>query len=158
MADHTNAGSGYLTTWPIAALRIYTGIFFLIHGFGKVSRGGAFADGMAGFLSSQENTFGFYRGIIESVIIPNKGLFAFLVAWGELALGVALILGIATRYAGFAGAFLTMNFWFAKGGGFFSGQNHDTVWMMILLVLALLPAGRVFGVDGKLSDRFAFLK
>ncbi len=147
-----------IATWPIAALRVYAGVYFLIHGWGKIQRGN-FADGMVGFLNNRlEGSFGFYRGFVESVVIPNKGLFGFLVSWGELALGIALILGLATRYAAIAGAVLVANFWFVKGQGFFDGPNHDVVWMMILLAFAFLPAGRVLGLDGKLSARFGFLK
>jgi len=35
---------------------------------------------------------------VESVVLPNKELFAFLVGWGEFAIGISMILGLATRY------------------------------------------------------------
>ena len=143
--------------WPIVLLRVYTGIFFLKFGWGKVTNEN-FPDGVVGFLGSvSENTFGFYRGFVESVVIPNKGLFAFLVAWGELAIGVALILGLATRYAAYAGAFMVANFWFAKGQGVLDAQNHDIIWLIILIVLGGLHAGRTLGLDERLADRFKFL-
>ena len=146
-----------LHNWPILLLRVYTGIFFLYHGIRKVSRDN-FADGMAGFLNANlESSFGFYRPIVESVILPAKGLFAFMVAWGELAIGIALIIGLATRYASVAGAFMVANFWFAKGQGVLEGQNHDVVWMVVFVVLAGLHAGRVLSVDQKLAGRFRFL-
>ncbi len=150
-----------LTTWPIALLRIYCGLFFLIHGWGKVTREGGlggFAEGMAGFLGTRETMFDFYRGFVEAVVIPNQGFFAFLVAYGELFLGLAMILGLATRYAALAGVFMVLNFWFAKGLGFWAGQNHDVVWAFILLALALVPAGHVYGLDAKLSHRFKILR
>ena len=143
--------------WPIVLLRVYTGIFFLYYGWSKISND-KFADGVAGFLGSQENTFGFYRPFVDSVVIPNKGLFAVLVTFGELALGIALILGLATRYAAFAGAFLVANFWFAKGQGLLSAQNHDIIWLIILIVLGGLHAGRVMSLDQKLVGRFKFLE
>jgi thiosulfate dehydrogenase [quinone] large subunit len=144
--------------WPIAFLRIYAGLFFAWHGFGKLSRGN-FAAGMEGFLTGRlESSFSFYRPFIEYVVLPNKELFAALVAWGELAVGLALIVGLATRYAALSGAFLALNFWFAKGEGFFEGANHDVVWFMILLVLAFVPAGRIAGLDDGLSDRLPFLR
>ena len=141
--------------WPIVLLRIYTGIFFLKYGWGKITNPD-FPDGLAGFLGSQEATFGFYRPITEFAI-ANKGLFAFLVGYGELALGVFLILGLATRYAAFVGAIMVANFWFAKGLGILDAQNHDFVWMIVLIVLAGLHAGRVMSLDQKLVGRFKFL-
>ena len=148
--------SKVIREWPIVLLRVYTGIFFLSYGWSKITND-KFADGVAGFLGSQENTFGFYRGFVESFVIPNKGLFAVLVTYGELALGIALILGLATRYAAFAGAFMVANFWFAKGQGVLAAQNHDIIWVIILIVLGGLHAGRVMSLDHKLVGRFKFL-
>jgi thiosulfate dehydrogenase [quinone] large subunit len=144
--------------WPIALLRIYAGAFFAWHGFGKL-RNDNFADGMQGFLvGNLESSFSFYRPLIENVVLPNKELFAALVAWGETAVGIALFIGLATRYAAFSGAFLVLNFWFAKGEEIFAGSNHDVVWLVVLLVLALVPAGRIAGLDDGLSDRLPFLR
>ena len=143
--------------WPLAVLRVYTGVFFLIYGYGKLQRGGGFADGMSGFLNAQENTFGFYRTFIDSVVLPNAGLFSYLIACGETALGIGLILGLATRYSAYVGVFLVINFWFAKGLGFFGAMNHDVVWTSILLVLALMKAGHVYGLDSQLKSRYPFL-
>ncbi len=144
--------------WPVALLRVYTGIFFAYHGFGKLA-GGNFADGMEGFLNSRlEGTFAFFSPFIESVVLPNKAVFGFLVSWGELAIGAALIVGLATRWASIAGAVMLMSFWFAKGQGILDGQNHDIIWVVIFVVLATVHAGRIHGLDEKLADRFRFLR
>ena len=149
--------SSKINTWPIVLLRVYTGIFFLYFGGRKVMNPN-FSDGVAGFLGSvSENTFGFYRGFVESVVLPNKAVFAFLVGWGELFLGIALILGLATRYAAFLGAFMVANFWFAKGQGILDAQNHDIIWMIILIVLGGLHAGRTMGLDARLAGKYKFL-
>lgn len=146
-----------LRNWPILLLRVYTGVFFAYYGFRKIVSG-SFADGMAGFLSSRaEDSVGWYRMVVEAVIVPMQGLFAFLVAYGELALGMALIIGLATRYAAFAGAFMVLNFWLAKGQGVLDSQNHYVIWFVILIVLGGLHAGRVLSVDQKLVKRFRFL-
>lgn len=143
--------------WPLVVLRVYTGVYFLYYGFGKLRRDN-FADGMVSFLNSQlESSFGIYRPFLESVVLPNNSLFAFLVAWGEFAVGIALILGLATRYAAIVGAFLVVNFWFAKGQGLLDAQNHDVIWLIIFIVLAGLHAGRVMSVDQRLVGRFRFL-
>jgi len=141
--------------WPIVLLRVYTGIFFLKYGWGKVMNP-EFSEGLAGFLGRQEATFGFYRPIAEFAI-ANKGLFGFLVGYGEVALGVFLILGLATRYAAFVGAIMVANFWFAKGLGILELPHHDFVWMIVLIVLGGLHAGRVMSLDQRLVGRFKFL-
>lgn len=146
-----------LSDWPIVLLRIYTGVFFLKYGFGKLTRDD-FADGLAGFVSSNlENSFGFFRPFLESVVLPNKGVFAFLVAFGEFAVGIALIVGLATRYAAAAGAVMVASFWFTKGQGILDAQNHDMIWLVIFIVLAGLHAGRVMSLDERLANRFRFL-
>lgn len=143
--------------WPITLLRVYTGIFFTYHGFGKIRRGG-FADGVQGFVTGRlESSYGFMQPFLESVVLPNKWLFAVLVSWGELLIGLALIVGLATRYASIAGAVMLAAFWFTKGQGFLDAQNHDAIWFVILVVLATVHAGRVHSLDAKLSDRFRFL-
>jgi len=143
--------------WPITLLRVYTGIFFLYYGFGKI-RNPQFSDGLAGFVSGRlENSAGFIRPFLESVVLPNKGLFAFLVSWGELAIGVALIMGLATRWASVAGALMVGAFWATKGQGFLDAQNHDAIWFMIFVVLATVHAGRAHSLDERLSQRFRFL-
>ncbi len=143
--------------WPIALLRVYTGVFFLYYGFGKV-RNPNFADGLSGFVTGRlEESAAFMRPFLESVVLPNNGVFAFLVAWGELAIGIALILGLATRWASIAGAVMVAAFWFTKGQGFLDAQNHDVIWFVIFIVLAGVHAGRVFGLDERLADRFRFL-
>jgi uncharacterized membrane protein YphA (DoxX/SURF4 family) len=69
--------------WPITLLRVYTGVFFLYYGFGKITNPD-FAEGLAGFVNGRlEGSMAFIRPFLESVVLPNKGLFAFLVAWGE---------------------------------------------------------------------------
>ncbi|HZW59602.1 MAG TPA: DoxX family protein [Woeseiaceae bacterium] len=159
MADYLEQRSrGVIAQWPIAALRIYAGLFFAYHGLSKLQRGN-FADGMSGFLTSTlDASFSFYRPFLEHVVLPHKALFAGMVMWGESLAGVALVLGLATRYAALVAAFLAMNFWFAKGQALFGGQNHDVVWMIVMLVIAFIPAGRIAGLDARLADRLRFLR
>jgi thiosulfate dehydrogenase [quinone] large subunit len=143
--------------WPITLLRIYTGVFFLIYGWGKL-RNPEFESGLAGFVTSRlEDSFGFFRPFLEAVVLPNKGLFAFAVSWGEFLIGIALIVGLATRWASVAGAIMVAAFWFTKGQGFFDAMNHDSIWFMIFVVLAAVHAGRAHSLDERLADRFRFL-
>ena len=155
---HTFATAG-MTAWPVLLLRVYAGVVFAIHGWGKVGRGEDFVAGMTGFLqSNQEQAFAFYWSFIETAVLPQASLFASLVAWGELLLGIALVLGFATRYAALGGVFLMLNFWFVKGASFFTATNYDAVWLMIFVVLAFTPAGQIAGLDRQLSRRSALFR
>lgn len=143
--------------WPITLLRVYTGVFFLTHGFGKISNPN-FAEGLSGFINGNlDNAVGFMRSFLESVVLPNNAFFAFLVGWGELLVGIALIIGLATRYAALGGALMVLAFWLTKGQGILAGQNHDVIWFVIFVILAAVHAGRQHSVDEKLADRFRFL-
>lgn len=143
--------------WPITMLRIYTGVFFIKYGFGKLTNPD-FAQGLSGFVTGNlDKCYGFMRPFLESVVLPNSGIFAFLVSWGEFLIGCSLIVGLATRYASAAGALMVAVFWFTKGQGFFEAQNHDAIWFMIFVVLAAVHAGRKHSLDAKLADRFRFL-
>lgn len=143
--------------WPITMLRIYTGAFFIQYGFGKLTNPD-FAQGLSGFVTGNlDKCYGFMRPFLESVVLPNSGIFAFLVSWGEFLIGCSLIVGLATRYASAAGALMVAVFWFTKGQGFFEAQNHDAIWFMIFVVLAAVHAGRKHSLDAKLADRFRFL-
>ena len=146
-----------LRDWPILLLRVYTGVFFAYYGIRKII-GGFAGSNLEGFLTGRaEDSVGWYRALLDVVVVPLQGFFAFLVAYGELALGMALIIGLATRYAAFLGAFMVLNFWLAKGQGVLDSQNHDVIWFVILIVLGGLHAGRVLSVDQKLVNRFPFL-
>jgi len=143
--------------WPISLLRVYTGVFFLKFGWGKITNPN-FAEGLAGFVSGNlDKAFGFMRPFLESVVLPNKGLFAVMVGWGEFLIGLALIVGLATRWASIAGALMVAAFWFTKGQGFLDAMNHDAIWIMIFVVLATVHAGRAYSLDQRLADRFRFL-
>lgn len=144
--------------WPIVVLRVYTGLFFTWNAIGKIRRDN-FADGMEGFLNAQlENSFAFYRPFIESVVLPNKTMFAAMVAGAELTVGLLMIVGLAARYAAAVGAILVLNFWLAKGTPVFAGTNQDVAWLVIFIVLGMVPAGKIAGLDDGLSDKLPFLR
>ena len=68
--------------WPITVLRVYTGVFFDKYGFAKIS-GGFSGNNLEGFVSSKlESSFGIISPFLESVVLPNKAIFAITVSWG----------------------------------------------------------------------------
>ena len=53
---------------------------------------------------------GWYAWFLENVVLPNASLWAHVVAWGELAVGIALVLGAFTGIAAFFAGFMNLNF------------------------------------------------
>jgi thiosulfate dehydrogenase [quinone] large subunit len=77
-----------------------------------------------------------------------------LVVAGELCIGVALILGIVTRFAGAMGA-LMMAFFFLAGWSFSNGivEEHAT-YAVVLLAISGMGAGNYYGLDRMFGERF----
>ena len=90
----------------IAFLRITVGIVFVIFGEYKVfgvqfTLGGGFQFWINKFIA--EGSYPFMTPVLSKFVLPHATPIAFLVAYGELAIGVALVLGSAVRPASIAG-------------------------------------------------------
>ncbi|WML41432.1 DoxX family protein [Neobacillus sp. OS1-2] len=131
----------------LAIIRVYIGYEFLHAGYGKLTSGGFDASGfLKGAIASSTGEHpavqGWWAKFLEQVALPNADLFSFLVQWGEVLVGIALILGLLTNFATLMG--MVMNFSFL-----FSG-TVSTNGQMILLAFFVLVAGAnagKFGVD-----------
>lgn len=85
---------------------------------------------------------GWYAGLIRHVFLPHATAFSYLVAFGELLVGIALILGLLTRFSAAMG--VLMNFAFL-----FAGSAGDNVPMVLLGMPTLLvgAAAGYYGLD-----------
>jgi thiosulfate dehydrogenase (quinone) large subunit len=86
----------------LAVLRIAVGALLLIFGEYKVfgtqfTLGGGFQSWINRFLDGE--AYPFMIPILRNFVLPHGTLVAFLVAYGELAIGLALILGLLVRTA-----------------------------------------------------------
>lgn len=93
-------------TLVLAALRIAVGVLFLIFGQYKVfgtqfTLGGGFQSWINRFLA--EGTYPFMAPILRDFVLPHGTVIAFLVAYGELAIGLGLVFGILVRIASMCG-------------------------------------------------------
>jgi thiosulfate dehydrogenase [quinone] large subunit len=88
-------------------------------------------------------TFDWYRSFIQFLLdTQSYTWFAKVVAYGEFAIGVALIIGAFVGIAAFAGAFMNWNFMMA-------GSASSNPWLFVialLLIFAWKTAG-YFGAD-----------
>jgi thiosulfate dehydrogenase [quinone] large subunit len=92
--------------YALAMLRIGVGILFLIFGQYKVfgtafTLHGGFQLWINKFL--EQGAYPFMAPILRGFVLPHATIIAFLVAYGELAIGLALVLGILVRAASLCG-------------------------------------------------------
>src|SRR5215472_7566261 len=91
-----------------ALVRLATGVLFVAEGLGKAT--GPFVRGA--FVKDAEEMarkgWPLWGSFLRSVVVPHAGVFAWVVALGELLLGIALILGLLTRVAAAAGVLLLL--------------------------------------------------
>lgn len=111
----------------IAFLRMAVGVFFLIFGEYKVfgsqfTLGGGFQFWINKFLAG--GSYPFMTPVLRNFVLPHATLIAFLVAYGELAIGVALVLGILVRPASLAGLVYMLTLMFSSD---YPG-NHAVLW------------------------------
>src|SRR5881296_3773460 len=98
-----------LPGWPLALFRIAYGVLFLDMAFQKapwINYGW-----LEGFIQKEiaNPTFGWYAAFLKDVVLPHFTLFGLQTFLVEFALGVALLFGILTRFAGIAGFLWQVN-------------------------------------------------
>jgi thiosulfate dehydrogenase [quinone] large subunit len=145
-----------VTAWLWLAVRLYVGYDFLDAGWHKLNTP-AWVDGsgqgIMGFWKTAVAipatpakpliTFDWYRGFLQYMIDTNSaGWFSYVIVFGELAVGVGLILGAFVGLAAAGG--LLMNMAFLLAGT--TSTNPMLVMLGFLLILAWKNAGYI-GLD-----------
>jgi thiosulfate dehydrogenase (quinone) large subunit len=97
-------------------LRIAIGILFLIFGEYKVfgtqfTLGGGFQYWINRFIA--DGAYPFMVPVLKNFVLPHATSIAFLVAFGELAIGIALVIGIWVRPASICGFIYMMSLLFS---------------------------------------------
>ncbi|MTH33631.1 DoxX family membrane protein [Paracoccus limosus] len=112
-------------------LRLVTGAWFLVHGLIKL------------FIFTPAGTAGYF----QSIGLP--GALGYLTLVIEIAGGLALLAGVATRYVALLMVPVLLGAgWFGHGGNGFTfsntggGWEYPVLWAVVMLALALLGDGR----------------
>lgn len=144
--------------WTV--VRVYLGWLWLSAGWGKVTDqawvGSNAGVAVSGFLRGAVNksvgegasVSGWYAWLIETVFLPMAPLLSYVVAFGELFIGLALIVGFLTGAAAFFGGLMNVAFLFAG--------TLSTNPVMFMLATWLVLAWRVAGYYG--LDRWVLPK
>ena len=141
----------------LAALRIGVGILFLIFGQYKVfgtqfTLHGGFQFWINKFLEG--GAYPFMVPILRGFVLPHATSIAFLVAYGEFAIGLALILGILVRPASLCGLILMLTMLFSSdypGAGtplwqYFGASLSHSVFALCFAAFLLGRADAVWSV------------
>ena len=126
------------------ALRIWLGYQWISSGWKKVTGpgwvGSTAGVGIKGFLNgaiaktggAHPAVQGWYGSFVKNVALPNAIVFSYMIAFGELLVGISLILGALTVVGLIAGAFMNLNYMLA--GTTSTNPNMYTVAFILLLV------------------------
>lgn len=150
--EYSDSGLGY----AILGLRLVMAWTFIQAGLEKI-----LAEGWSstGFLSGVPEANPFY-GLFQ-FFAAYPGMVDPLVMYGQLLIGIGLLLGAAFRFSALMGGLQMTLFWLASfQAGFMSGLpvdhgfvvNSNLVYAAILFGLGALGAGRLIGVDQQLEE------
>lgn len=137
-------------------VRLYVGYEWFVAGWEKLNNpagvwvGAKAGAAVTGFLTGALNkTTGahpdvqpWYAWFVQNIALPNAALFSYLVTFGEIVVGAALILGLFTGIAAFFGGFMNANYLLAGT----VSSNPLLFVLATLLVLAWRVAGH-WGLD-----------
>ena len=110
--------SGAAALWFV--VRMNVGAQWLIAGWEKVQSPlwGTNGTALKGFVNGaiaktagpNPSVQGWYADFLHNFVLPNVGLFSFMVTWGEVAVGLGLLLGALTGIAAGFGVLMNLNY------------------------------------------------
>ncbi len=145
----------------LAILRIGVGVFFLIFAQYKIfgtqfTLHGGFQFWINKFLTDG-GAYPFMEPILRGFVLSHATPIAFLVAYGELAIGLALILGVFVRPASVGGLIFMLTLLFssdypgsaAPPWQYFGASLSHSVFALCLLTFLLGDSSAVWSLPGR---------
>ncbi len=141
-------------SWIWLIVRLYVGYEWITAGWEKVTAsawtGAQAGTALSGFVQNgikastgaHPAVQDWYASFLQNVVLPHASVFSYLVAFGELLVGVGLIFGALTGVAAFFGIVMNANYLLAGA----VSTNPILAFFAIFLVLAWRNAGWI-GVD-----------
>lgn len=103
----------------------------------------------------EHEVFAPWAWVVDSLVLPNFTVFGWTTLLVEASLGAFLLVGLATRLWALVGIGQSLAILLSV-----ANAPHEWVWAYVLMVLAHLAlfataAGRYYGVDGVLRERWS---
>ncbi|GGL37867.1 hypothetical protein GCM10009037_21850 [Halarchaeum grantii] len=137
-----------LSAWFVLALRLMMGFAFAYSGFTKLVAAEPF--GAGGYLANVAAANGNPLAPVFAWMGATPWFVEFAsvaVPWGELLIGLGLLVGLMTRLAAFFGALMMLMFYFGNWEVAHGVINGDFAYMLVFLSVAAFAGGRILGLD-----------
>ncbi|GAC1511892.1 MAG: hypothetical protein NVS1B11_21030 [Terriglobales bacterium] len=154
------------STRTLTGLRIAIGILFLILAEYKVfgtqfTLGGGFQYWINRFVS--DGAYPFMTPVLKTFVLPHAKPIAFLVAYGELAIGLSLVLGILVRIASVCGMLYMLALLFSSNypgphaafWQYFGGSLEHSILAVCFAAFAVSKPEQDLSVRGYLRRRLS---
>ena len=141
-----------LSVWFILALRLMMGLAFLQSGVDKILSGSFSA---AGYLQNAPPANNSPVADLFVAMGETPWFVDFVnvaVPWGEVLIGLGLLVGCLTRLAAFWGAFMMLTFYLGNWDISHGYINGDFAYMLVFLSVAAFGAGRILGLDSYIEQ------
>jgi thiosulfate dehydrogenase (quinone) large subunit len=136
-----------LPAWVALPLRLFLGITFAYAGIQKLTDPGYFRPSAPSYIGRQMLGFAHgtpLGGLLLHLVVPHATLFGGLIAWGELAIGLGVLIGVLVRPAAFFGALLSLIFFLTASWRvypYFYGSDIVFLFGWTVIILAGPRAG-----------------
>lgn len=143
--------------WGLVPLRLFMGATFVYAGVQKLTDPQYFDPTARGYIGHQIAAFATgspLHGFLIDVAVPHAALFGALVAYGELAIGLGVLVGLFLRVASLFGLLLNLVFFLSVGWHVFPYfYGSDIVFLFCWLTLLIAgPANQALpALDTRLA-------
>jgi thiosulfate dehydrogenase [quinone] large subunit len=151
--------------WLWLIVRLYVGYEWLSAGwekltgyslFGEAQKGGAWVfsghegAAMTGFVNgalklgtgAHPAVQGWYAWFLQNLVLPNATIFSYVITFGEVLVGLGLIVGCLTGIAAFFGVFMNLNFMLAG-----AVSINPVIGALALFLILAWRIGGYWGLD-----------
>jgi thiosulfate dehydrogenase [quinone] large subunit len=136
----------------LVLLRLVIGYHFLYEGIDKLF---AAHWTSAGFLTQSNWIFaGFFHALADSQSLI--GIIDFMNVWGQILIGLGLILGLFSRWAAIFGAVLIFFYYIAIPPFItsYSFIDKNLFELFLFLIVAVFPTSKIIGIDLLIAKKF----
>ncbi len=133
-------------------LRLLFGLFWLAAGINKLDKGWLTTDIVKRIFEdrlTEMHPDSFQVAYLQAFAIPLYKAVAWVITFGELYVGIGLLLGLTTRWAGAVSFFILVNM---SLGGYYDASLIP--FFTLALIFIIWPSGQWLGLDGPLARKY----